>query len=318
MRIILLYISLTILGYHSSLGQKMTLEEYEMLKDFRIENLDEDTYVKISSQYVLDRYQMKPPYFIAGDGDTKNRVDLYKFIKRDDLSELGLLMVYTHISTGEVKHLCLPFTAEKEVWDQYYDDLKYSGQENPAMAFAISSVLAKELSNIFVSGEAGDDYEVESSDYDICFPPDAKVLVSDGSTREISQIRVGEKVQTIGERGIQYTQVTEIQVHKGNFPIMKIRTTPVGIETASVGKAGFKNLSFRATPNHPVLTDKGAIKVSNLNFGDEILGDFNDVKTKFQVNYISISGSSNTVYNLVTESGSYIVDSILVSDKKTD
>ncbi len=40
----------------------ITLEEYAKAKAFTLKNLDEDTYVKFENSYILDRYQMKPPY----------------------------------------------------------------------------------------------------------------------------------------------------------------------------------------------------------------------------------------------------------------
>src|SRR5690349_10617463 len=50
-------------------NRSLSLEEFNKVKTFIPKNLDQDTYVKFENAYILDRYQMKPPYvFKYSDG----------------------------------------------------------------------------------------------------------------------------------------------------------------------------------------------------------------------------------------------------------
>src|SRR5687767_9069597 len=73
----------------------MTMDEYEKAKQFAVKDLDKDTYVKIDNAYILDRYEMRKPYFVTGDDNVKKRIDLYKVVAKDGLQELGLMIFYT-------------------------------------------------------------------------------------------------------------------------------------------------------------------------------------------------------------------------------
>jgi hypothetical protein len=304
------------IGLQSVQAQKMTLAEYELVTDFRIENLDEDTYIKINQEYVLDRYQMKPPYYIAGENKIKNRVDLYTLIKRQELTNLGLLMVYTDMSTKKLTYLCLPFQAENEVWVRYYDDLKYGGRDNPAMGFAISSVISKELSNIMVAGASGNDYEVENSDYDICFPAGSAISMSNGDVIPIEQINIGDQVLSVDQTGqLSTTKVTAIEIHEKKAPLVKIISIPAQMQTASMGTDYLPHLQLLATPNHPLLTTDGEVEIGDLYPSKKIIGVFDGEIQQFEVMYLSISETAQKVYNLKTTTGNYVVNNVLVSDK---
>jgi hypothetical protein len=312
-----LFLLLICFGFQSIYAQKMTLEEYDLVTNFRIENLDEDTYIKISQEYVLDRYKMKPPYYIAGEKETKNRVDLYTVIRRQELTNLGLLMVYTDMSTNKLTYICLPFQAENEVWARYYDDLKYGGREQPAMAFAIGSVLSKELSNIMVAGASGNAYEVEKSDYDICFPAGSAISLANGLTRPIEQITIGDEVLAMDEFGQLSTAiVTAIELHEVEAPLVKIISIPAQMLSADIGSYAYlPSLQLLATANHPILTTNGEVKMEDLFPSKKIMGVFDGELQQFEVKYLSISGSAQRVYNLKTTSGNYVVNKVFVSDK---
>lgn len=79
----------------------MTMEEYEKTKQFTVKDMDNDTYIKIDNSYILDRYEMRKPYFVKGDDNAKKRVDLYKLVAKEGLQELGLMIFYT-TETGQV------------------------------------------------------------------------------------------------------------------------------------------------------------------------------------------------------------------------
>lgn len=70
----------------------LTMEEYTKAQTFTINDLDKDTYVKFENTYVLDRYEMRKPYFITGDDGLKKRIDLYKLIVRNDKQELATVV----------------------------------------------------------------------------------------------------------------------------------------------------------------------------------------------------------------------------------
>jgi hypothetical protein len=315
----ILFLLLLTIGFQSLQAQKMSMEEYKLVTEFRIENLDEDTYIKINQAYVLDRYKMKPAYFIAGEKETKNRVDLYTVIRRQDLTKLGLLMVYTDMTTKKLSYICLPFQADNEVWVRYYDDLKYGGREQPAMAFAIGSVLSKELSNIMVAGASGNDYEVENSDYDICFPAGSAISMLNGLTAPIEKIAIGDTVLAMDTFGqLLATVVTAIEIHETRAPLVKIITMPAQMQTAATAAAStgyLPHLHLLATPNHPLLTADGKMKIGDLYPSQELMGVFDGEIQQFKVKYVSMVGAAQKVYNLKTIAGNYVVNNVLVSDK---
>ena len=72
----------------------ITLDEYNKAKLYSVKDLDRDTYVKFENAYILDRYEMRKPYFIMGDDGKKKRIDLYKLIAKDSLQELGTVIFY--------------------------------------------------------------------------------------------------------------------------------------------------------------------------------------------------------------------------------
>jgi len=63
-------------GAAAPAARALTMEEYTKAKTFKVKDLDNDTYVKFDNTYVLDRYEMRKPYFITGDDGLKKRIDL--------------------------------------------------------------------------------------------------------------------------------------------------------------------------------------------------------------------------------------------------
>ena len=101
----------------------LTMEEYEKAKAFTIKDLDKDTYVKFENTYILDRYEMKKPYFVTGDDGLKKRIDLYKFIGKVGMQELGLVVFYTNEKGTLYKAIVPNFTADGKVWEKYFEDI---------------------------------------------------------------------------------------------------------------------------------------------------------------------------------------------------
>src|SRR5688572_4463014 len=72
----------------------ISMVEYDKAKSFTIKDLDKDTYAKFDNKYILDRYEMRKPYFVTGDDGLKKRIDLYKLVAKDSMQELGTMIFY--------------------------------------------------------------------------------------------------------------------------------------------------------------------------------------------------------------------------------
>lgn len=292
----------------------MTMEQYTLATDAVINDLDKDTYVKLNNDYVLDRYQMKPAYYIAGSNETKNRVDLYSFIKRAEMEMVGLLMIYTNQNTGDQKRLCLPLSAEKEVWAKYYDDLKYGSQDDPAFGFAIGSVVSRELSNLLKSGGEMEDYAVESSDYDICFTGDTPILMADQSIKPINEVEEGDWVSSAKGQQLVSSRVESVESHFGIYQFVSIMVQPENQLYAGNGE-GLYLISLTGTKNHPIHTVNGLVPIEELKVGDRVVLEDNNVLSSGEVIQLKTFSRESKVYNITTESGSYLANGIWVGDK---
>ena len=74
----LMFVATAIAVAQDVVPRPLTMDEYEKAKSYVVKDLDNDTYVKFGTDYVLDRYEMRKPYFITGEDGLKKRVDLYK------------------------------------------------------------------------------------------------------------------------------------------------------------------------------------------------------------------------------------------------
>ncbi len=294
--------------------EPMTMEQYTLAVEATINDLDKDTYLKLNNEFVLDRYQMKPAYFIAGSEGTKNRVDLYSFIQRQDMEMLGLLMIYTNQTSGKESKLCLPLAAENEVWAKYYDDLKYGSQDDPAFGFAIGSVVSRELSNLLKSGGESEDYSVESSDYDICFPGDTPILMADESSKPIATVEAGDWVASVKNGRLVSSKVKSVESHFGRYQFVNITVQPDD-QLYAGGSKMLNLISLTGTNNHPIHTTRGLVPLSNIKRGDKVFLEGNSGITKAEVLQINAFTRESKVYNLRTESGSYLANGIWVGDK---
>src|SRR5688572_20984182 len=108
----ILILSIAARGQDVPNPRPLKMEEYEKGKTLSIKNLDEDTYAKFDNTYILDRYEMRKPYFITGDDGLKKRIDLYNFIAKDGMQQLGILIFYTNEKNAVYKALLPNFTAD--------------------------------------------------------------------------------------------------------------------------------------------------------------------------------------------------------------
>lgn len=174
-----------VFGQDAKESRGITVEEYAKAKTFTLKNLDEDTYVKFENNYILDRYQMKPPYIFKYSDGIERRIYLYKMLDNKTKQELAMLAIYYTPGNGKAINLCIPnAAAPKEVWVKYIDDLKEYGAKENGLLSAYSYVLSKEMSSLLNSG-SGQPVNTAGSktDYDVCFPKDALVTLANGSEK---------------------------------------------------------------------------------------------------------------------------------------
>jgi len=156
---------------------------------------------------------------------------------------------------------------------------------------------------------------------DNCFPATSKVLMADGSSKNINVVQENEMVMSFNIKNnmLEPTKVTKVNRHEhGSFDLMKVTcTAPVYV--ASINKELFlmDETTFEGTANHPVFVKgKGFLRIDELQQGDElIMAERNGEKNEIYVKSVESATSATNVYSLQTEEGVFIVDRIVVKAK---
>lgn len=300
----------------------MTVEQLKAVKAIKIANLDKDTYFK-SGGFILDRYEERPAYvFTYSDGITR-KIYLYKIFAAEDTKDLGLLAIYKNEKSGEVKPFVIPgASADRKAWDAYIDDLKYVGEKEPGLMSTLTFVLSREMAGLMAGGTGtkSDEGGKKKEEYNFCFAADASVTLSDGSSKNISDVTPDDAVMSydVKTKTLMPTHVTRVDTHTGEFVLTGVWLTPVNELTADNRAALTAPTLLEATANHPVLTAIGRKAMSDVKAG-EILYRY-DAATSSVVAYKVVRTESSIrsvkkVYNLATESGSYLVGDVVVLDK---
>jgi hypothetical protein len=287
--------------------------EFEAVKKITIKNLEKDTYIK-EGAFILDN--SNPPYVFKFSDGMERRIYLYKVMESAGMKEIANLMVFNTPKDGKRINLVVPNPlADKEVWGKYIDELKDGEKAVMGFSSCVAFVLAKEFSGVLaMKGKEEDKYEY-------CFPATAQVSMADGSLKNISEVKQGDKVLSynILSKKSTVTTVQKVQIHEGkSFEITRILLIdPSQALTASLGiKYNLKPLE--ATANHPILTDKGMVKMGDLKVGNQVYVFDNETNT-FKNYKIFITQPSNSkvlkVYNLITEKENYLVNSVVVLKK---
>jgi len=239
----------------------LTMDEYTKAKTFEIKNLDTETYVKFDNTYILDRYELRKPYFITGDDGLKKRIDLYKLVAKAGMQELGLMIFYT-TEKGKVYKALLPnFTADASVWERYFEDIHAIDKEEKNFVLKLSYILSKEVGfQLYKSINQGKDLSKESATYgnDICFPGDQLVDLANGATKRISDLTPGDEITTLDPSTKQSStiRITKLIEHAAsNYAV--VRLTLVNAREVSANEIVLSNRVIEATPNHPMLTSTG-------------------------------------------------------------
>lgn len=293
----------------------ITMEEYEKAKQFTVKDLDNDTYVKIDNAYILDRYEMRKPYFVTGDDNAKKRIDLYKLIAREGLQELGLLIFYT-TEKGTQYKACLPnFTADGKVWERYFEDIHAIDRTEKNFVLKLSYILSKEMGfQLYKSLNRDKDLGEESAHYgnDICFTGNQEVFMDGGIKKFIQDIQPGDRVIAVdpATRESKVVTVKSLVVHEAkNYAVTKL----------TLHAEGKENRILEVTPNHPMYTATGTRTAGSLLAGDQLY--CYDTKTASWILYKVVekteyAGGKQRVYNIETDTGStLVVNDVMVLQK---
>jgi hypothetical protein len=275
---------------------------------------------------VLDRYESRKPYFITGDDGLKKRVDIYRLLLREGKQELGTLLYYTN-EKGTMYQACLPnFRAGGKVWEKYFEDIHAIDKIEPNFVLKLSYVLSREFGfQLYKAANQGKDISREAGTYgmDICFPGDVQVSMWDGSKKILRDIKKGDRIITVDPQTHRATttQVTALVAHEEkNYAITRLLLLGVDEKYTATGtevKISAKELN--ATPNHPVVTEKGEKKIGEVKEGDEILCA-NKQKGVYN-RYIVWSKTEQAagvqkVYNIETNGGTtFIMNEVMVLQK---
>lgn len=323
----ILFMPITILAQSGSDAPRpITMEEYELAQTFEVSDLDNDTYVKVGDgDYILDRYELRQPIYITGDDGIQKRVDIYKLVEHENLDELGLLFFYTNENNEVYKALLPNYTADGEVWEQYFEDIHAIDESEQNYVLKLSYVLSRELSFQMFKNMQGGEFVEEDATYgsDICFPGDQLVELTDGRVKQMKEVVAGDKIMTHdpATNSQKVTTVDELVAHMpSNYAITKL--TLMHSERSEQPDGVFVDLSIKelkATPNHPMTTSAGDMEIGKIEIGDEILS-WNEKDHAYQsymvLNTIEITEGVQPVYSIKASDESPIkVNGVLVRQK---
>ena len=304
----------------------ITLAEYEKAKIYSIADLDKDTYVKFDNMYVLDRYEGRKPYFITGDDGLKKRIDLYKLIAKEGMQELGLMVFYTTEKGQVYKALVPDFTADGKVWEKYFQDIDNINKEEKNFVLKLSYILSKELSfQQYKVLNTGKDISEEAGTYgsDICFPGDEEVAMADGSKKMLRDVKAGDEVITLDPttKVPSAVIVSELTVHEAkNYALTSLVLIASHAQENGTGKQiSLSTKVLQATPNHPMETKAGTVKMGDVKVGQEVIC-LNEKTGKYDVYTVwdrdEKAGGTQKVYNMVANGGTtFIMNGVMVRQK---
>jgi hypothetical protein len=303
----------------SDKSRALTLDEYKKAKTLAIKDLDNDTYVKFENAYVLDRFEMKPPYVFKYSDGIERRVYLYRLLDNKTKQGMGMLAVYYTPGDGKKINVCIPSPeSDKTVWAQYIDDLKDYNKAEAAFGSAFAYVMSREMSGM-ASGSTGGSTTGNKTDYDVCFPAQALVTLADGSAKPIAEIKAGQKVASYNAQtgNLEIAVVQEVQTHEGKAYAITTLLAANELVTASTTTQTAYIVALQATPNHPVLTQEGRKPMNQVKAND-VLYVYNATSGAFDTFKVYAAQSAETVskvYNLVTDKGNFLINGATVLDK---
>lgn len=304
----------------------LTMAEYEKAKTYTIKDLDNDTYAKFDNNYILDRYEMRKPYFITGDDGLRKRIDLYKLVSKDGMQPLGTMIFYTNEKGNLYTALQPGFTADAKVWEKYFEDIHAIDKSEKNFVLKLSYILSKEMSfQLFKAMNNGKDMKDELATYgtDICFPGDQHVAMADGSVKQINEITPGDQVITVDPATKKTTAVTVsklVQHDAKNYAITNLLVFAAKEKITKFAKeVSLSAKILSATPNHPMVTTKETKKMGEVAIGDKVtcMNEKTHVYQTYTVyNKTETAAGIQKVYNMEVNAGStYIMNGVMVMQK---
>jgi hypothetical protein len=322
----ILLITIAVKAQKAPNPRPLTLDEYTKAKTYTIADLDKDTYVKFDNAYVLDRYESRKPYFITGSDGLKKRIDLYKFVAKEGLQEIGLMVYYTSETGKRYQALVPDFTADAKVWAAYFQDIDDINKVEKNFILKLSYVLSKEMSfQQYKVLNGGKDMKEEAGTYgnDICFPGTDEVTMSNGTKKLLKDVKSGDEVITIDPVTHQSsaTKVRELTVHAAkNYALTQLVLVSASEKNTNAGlNIDLRAKILSATPNHPMLTRDGNTKMGEIAVGQQVLC-LNDNTGKYETFTVlqknEHAGGVQNVYNIVAEKGStLLMNGVMVMQK---
>jgi Hint module len=316
----------------ASVTAGMTAAQALAVKAVRIVNLDKDTYVKTGG-FILDRYEERPAYVFNYTDGIVRKIYLYTVFDAATTKKLGLAAYYLNAKTNEVKTFVMPGAdGDRKAWDAYIDDLKYVGEKEPGLMSTLTFVLSREMASLLAGGteKTDDGGAKKKEEYNFCFAADAPVTLADGTIKPISEVKIGDRVKSYDtvRQAVRATDVTRIDTHSrsaeaGTFALTGVWLVPTQELTANMGTAPAPVL-LEATTNHPVLVATtesgprvrkplGEVQPGELLYryeaGTDALTASRVVRVEARIRTVPV------VYNLVTETGSYLIGNTVVLGK---
>lgn len=304
----------------------LTMDEYKKAQAFTIANLDNDTYVKFENAYVLDRYEGRKPYFITGSDGLKKRIDLYKLIAKEGMQEIGLMVFYTNEKGKLYKALVPDFTADAKVWEQYFQDIDNINKVEQNFILKLSYVLSKEVSfQQYKVLNGGKDLKEEAATYgnDICFPGEELVTMANGDKKMLKAVKSGDEVISVdpATKKNMVVKVKELTTHEAkNYAITQLVLVSAQTKSTAAGtQVKLNSKVLQATPNHPMLTKQGNIKIGEVATGQDVLC-LNEQTGKYEAFTVlqktEHAGGVQKVYNIVADGGStLLMNGVMVMQK---
>jgi len=304
----------------------LTMDEYVKAQTYTIADLDKDTYVKFDNAYVLDRYEGRKPYIITGDDGLKKRIDLYKLIAKEGMQEIGLMVFYTNEKGKLYKAIVPDFTADGKVWEKYFTDIDNINKEEKNFILKLSYVLSKEMAfQQYKVLNNGKDMKDEAATYgtDICFPGDEEVTMANGSKKLLNAIKPGDEVISIdpATKATSIVKVKELTTHDAkNYALTRlVLVTGTTKLTHGAQVISMSTKVLQATPNHPMMTKDGNVKMGAITEGQEVLC-LNEQTGKYETFTVlqktEKGGGVQKVFNIVADGGSTVVmNGVMVMQK---
>ncbi len=321
--IVLILTSIHVIAQTENKMRPLTKAEYDKAKTFKINDLDNDTYIKFDNKYVLDRYAMRKPYFVTGSDGLKKRIDLYTLYSRDSMQQIATVIYYTN-EKGKLYTAVQPsFPSDSIVWNSYFTDVDNINKEEPNYILKVSYILSRELSfQLYKSLNKNVKDEDGTYGMDICFPGDQHVAMADGSKKLLKDILPGDKIITQTNNGETIVEnVKELVVHPAkNYAI----TSLLLIHTDESATANSYNIQLatrliEATPNHPVETTTAKKAIGEVNEGETMLC-YNEATKQYEkfvvFNKTESAMGIQPVYNMVVSGGeNFMINDVMVRQK---